>query len=269
MAVYGRLWLPRYKGGVPAVPPSKDTHLMMELYSVCACCMCGRATVLSPKTDRRVRGPASHAATLTATHTTMVISLAHTHKQALTHTPCYRPYAPLQTQTHSTPPSLHRLHKLLGLLHAGGDFSQEDTKSTGMKTAVSFWENARRCKAPLLHFHGNGGESMKCWSQSLKVTQSIHVLIIPLPYERNIASLVRVMKTHIRSFQAVYLFIEHGEPAVEVKTRKWTAHILVSLTKSQVEEARFQTITLAYYFWLGLFKWDKIGQNYQRVVSLG
>lgn len=141
----------------------------------------------------------------------------------------------------------------------------EETKSAGMKTAVSLWENSLHCKAPLLHYHGNGEESM-CWSQSLKVTQYLHVLIISPPYERNITSLASMMKTHIRSFQPVYLSSEHGEPAIKFKTRKWTAHILVSLTNTQVDEAWFQTIT--YYFWLGLFKWDKIGQNHWCVSSL-
>lgn len=50
------------------------------------------------------------------------------------------------------------------------------------------------------------------------------------PYERNITSLASMMKIHIRSFQPVYLSNEHGEPAIKFKTRKWTAHILVSLT---------------------------------------
>lgn len=99
-----------------------------------------------------------------------------------------------------------------------------DKKFTGMKTAASLEENVLHCKALLLHCHGNGEESM-CWSQSLKVTQSLHVLIIPLPYERNITSLVSMMKIHIRSFQPVHLSNEHGEPAIKVKTRKWTAHI--------------------------------------------
>lgn len=76
------------------------------------------------------------------------------------------------------------------------------------------------CKALLQHRHGNGEESMKCWSQNLKVTQSIHVLIIPLPYERNITSLVSMMKIHIRSFQPVYFSSEHKELAMRVKTRK-------------------------------------------------
>lgn len=40
------------------------------------------------------------------------------------------------------------------------------------------------------------------------------------------------------------------------------------LTKTRVDEAWFQSITWAYYFWLGLFKWDKIGQNYRCVSSL-
>lgn len=143
----------------------------------------------------------------------------------------------------------------------------EETKSIGTKTAVSFWEKTLHCKALLLHYHGNGEESM-CWSQTLKVTQSIHVLIIPLPYERNITSLVSMMKIHIRSFQPVYKSNEHRDRAIKVKTRKWTAHILVSLTKTRVDEAWFQIITWAYYLWLGLFKWDKIGQNHRCVSSL-
>lgn len=110
-----------------------------------------------------------------------------------------------------------------GHLHAGGNFEMRQ-KFTGMKTAASLEENVLHCKALLLHCHGNGEESM-CWSQSLKVTQSLHVLIIPLPYERNITSLVSMMKIHIRSFQPVHLSNEHGEPAIKVKTRKWTAHI--------------------------------------------
>lgn len=84
-----------------------------------------------------------------------------------------------------------------------------------MKAAMSLCEN----KALLLHHHGNDEESM-CWSHSLKVTQYLHVLIIPSPYERNITSLVSMMKIHIRSFQPVYFSNEHGEPAIKVKTRK-------------------------------------------------
>lgn len=68
----------------------------------------------------------------------------------------------------------------------------------------SAFEKTLHCKALLLHYHGNGEESVKCWSQNLKVTQSIHVLIIPLCYERNITSLVSMMKIHIRSSQSVY-----------------------------------------------------------------
>lgn len=44
--------------------------------------------------------------------------------------------------------------------------------------------------------------------------------------------------------------------------------LLVSLTMSRVDEAWFQTIIWAYYFWLGLFKWDKIGQKHRCVSSL-
>lgn len=147
----------------------------------------------------------------------------------------------------------------------------EERKSTGMKTAVSLWENTPHYKALLppppllllllLHCHGNGGESM-CWSQSLKVTQYLHVLIISAPYEKNITSLVSMMKIRIRSLQSVHCSNEHGEPAIKVKTRKWTTRILVSLAKMQVDEAWFQPVTGLYYFWLGLFKRDKIGQNY-------
>ena len=57
-----------------------------------------------------------------------------------------------------------------------------------------------RCKELLQHCHGNGEESMKCWSQSLKVTQSLHVLIIPLFYERNITFHLSTMKMYIWSF---------------------------------------------------------------------
>lgn len=154
----------------------------------------------------------------------------------------------------------------------------EERKSTRMKTAVSLWENTPHCKALLppppppllllLHCHGNGGESM-CWSQSLKVTQYLHVLIISAPYEKNITSLVSMMKIRIRSLQSVHCFSnEQREPAIKVKTRKWTARILVSLAKMQVDEAWFQPVTGVYYFWLGLFKRDKIGQNYWCVSSL-
>lgn len=152
----------------------------------------------------------------------------------------------------------------------------QERKSTGMKTAVSLRENTPHCKALLppplllllLHCHDNGEESM-CWSQSLKVTQYLHVLIISTPYEKNITSLVSMMKIRIRSLQSVHCFSnEHGEPAIKVKTRKWTARILVSLAKMQVDEAWFQPVTGVYYFWLGLFKREKIGQNYWCVSSL-
>lgn len=134
----------------------------------------------------------------------------------------------------------------------------EETKSAGMKATMSVWENILNWKALLLYYHGNGEENM-CWSHSLKVTQYLHVLIIPPLYERNITSLVSMMKIHIRSFQPVYLSSENREPAVKVKIRKWTAHILVSLTKTSVDEAWFQTITWIYYFRLDLFKWVQIG----------
>lgn len=74
----------------------------------------------------------------------------------------------------------------------------EETTSSGMKAAESVWESSLHCKALLLHHHSNG-EECTCWSHSLKVTQYLHVLIIPPPYERNITSLVSMMKIQIRS----------------------------------------------------------------------
>lgn len=62
-----------------------------------------------------------------------------------------------------------------------------------------------------------------------------------------------MMKTH-----HMYMFNEHGEPAIKVRTRKWNTHILVSLTKTQVDEVWFHTITWAYYFWLGPVKWTRL-----------
>lgn len=110
--------------------------------------------------------------------------------------------------------------------------SLRENKTTGMKTAPSLWEKqsytVRRCSSITM------ATVKRAWSvgsQNLKVTQSIHVLIIPLPYERNITSLVSMMKIHIRSFQPVYFSSEHKELAIRVKTRKWTAYLLINQTQ--------------------------------------
>lgn len=42
---------------------------------------------------------------------------------------------------------------------------------------------------------------------------------------------------------------ERGESAIKVKTRKWTAHILVSLAKTRVDDFWFHTTTWVCYFW--------------------
>lgn len=99
---------------------------------------------------------------------------------------------------HSSLPSPQQIHQ-----RADGSLPLRwklwgETTSNGMKAAESVWESSRHYKALLLHHHSNGEECM-CWSHSLKVTQYLHVLIIPPRYERNITSRVSMMKTHIRS----------------------------------------------------------------------
>lgn len=96
------------------------------------------------------------------------------------------------------------------IFNAVGKF-QRKQNPLKWKLCWAFEKAPRRCKKLLQRYHGNGKESMKCWSQRLKVTQSIHVLIIPLPYERNITFFLSMMKINIRSFQQVYLSNEYKE----------------------------------------------------------
>lgn len=107
------------------------------------------------------------------------------------------------------------------------------------KTKPLEWKLHRACEKNTRTLQGAAaaspwqrwGERESVGSQNVKVTQSIHVLIIPLPYERNITSLVSMMKIHIRSFQPVYFSSEHKELAIRVKTRKWTAYLLINQTQ--------------------------------------
>lgn len=115
----------------------------------------------------------------------------HPYRSGYTHTPQHRALTHTfhitsrvvhtNTSYHSSPSlrlSLQWLYSVIRSYQCRWKLWGEK-KNIQQKTAVSFWENTH-CKALLLHYHGNSEESIKCWSQSLKVTQFIHVLIILL-----------------------------------------------------------------------------------------
>ena len=149
----------------------------------------------------------------------------------------------------------------------------QDTKNPPeCKVPASFWENTPQCKALLLLPAASPWQRWRAHEVPESESQGYSIYSCV----NNTTPLWKEYYIPCKNDENTYLIFPASVAvhwtwrtctAIKVKTRKWTARISVSLRETQVEEAWFQTVTLAHYFWPGLFKWDKIGQNYQCVFS--
>lgn len=123
-------------------------------------------------------------------------------------------------------------------------------------------QGAAAAAAAALPWQRRGEHVLESESQGYSISSCFNNII---PYERNITSLVSMMKIHIRSFQPPICPM-NAKNLPSSGTQENERHASrFHLHRHQLMRPDFSLLRGLYYFWLSLFKRDRTGQSHRRV----